>query len=156
MNPFNLEDQYQFYLGKMKLQESTMHPTQRIQLREAFMGASGIILLLIRDEFGALSDDEGDAMFTSMVDQVGQYWKDRVAAFENPKPLRRLTEMTHEEFEEYFGKGYAPSFKDEKIASFTSLYGLHKCISQHGYFHSYQSMQVAGFDMTFTLDRKKQ
>lgn len=78
MNPFNLEDQYQFFLSKMKQDEATMHPRQRIQLRDTFMGAAGIILLLIRNEFAALSDDEGDAMFTSMVDQVGEFWKARV------------------------------------------------------------------------------
>ena len=82
MNPFNIEDQYQFYLKKMELDEATMHPMQRVQLRQTFMGASGIILLLIRDEFGALSDDEGDRMFTSMVDQVGDYWNKEVERFE--------------------------------------------------------------------------
>lgn len=82
MNPFNLEEQYQFYLEKVELQEATMHPDQRVQLRQAFMGASGIILLLIRDEFASLSDDDGDRMFTSMVDQVGNYWEKEVARFE--------------------------------------------------------------------------
>lgn len=81
MNPFNLEDQYQFYLKKMQLDEATMHSEQRVQLRQAFMGASGIILLLILDEFAALSDDDGDRMFTSMVDQVGEYWNKEVARF---------------------------------------------------------------------------
>ena len=81
MNPFNIEDQYQFYLKKMKLSEATMHPTQRVQLRQTFMGACGIILLLIRDEFATLSDEDGDRMFTSMIDQVGVYWNKEMDRF---------------------------------------------------------------------------
>ena len=83
MNPFNVEDQYQFYLKKIELPEATIHPAQRIQLRDAFMGASGIILLLIRHEFAALSDDDGDRMFTSMIDQVDAYWKARMESFKS-------------------------------------------------------------------------
>lgn len=154
MNPFNLEDQYQFYLEKVKLTEATMHPVQRIQLRETFMGAAGIVLLLIRDEFSALSDHEGDAMFTSMIDQVGEFWNDRVATFENPKPLRRLTKMTHEEFASFFGKEFAPSYSAEKIENFTSLCQIHRCIANLGDFDTYERLVDAGFDMTFTLDRK--
>lgn len=154
MNPFNLEDQYQFYLEKVQLNEATMHPTQRIQLRETFMGAAGIILLLIRDEFAALSDQDGDRMFTSMIDQVSEFWNDRVEAFQNPKPLRRLTEMTHEEFDSFFGKGFAPSYSAEKIYGFTNLRNIHYCIGSLGDFDTYERLMDAGFDMTFTLDRK--
>lgn len=154
MNPFNLEDQYQFYLEKVQLEEATMHPTQRIQLRETFMGAAGIVLLLIRDEFSTLSDEDGDRMFTWMVDQVTEFWKDRVESYEQPKPLRRLTEMTHEEFTSFFGVHFATSYIEEKISHFTSLYSIHYCIGNLGNFDTYDRLVDAGFDVTFTLDRK--
>lgn len=156
MNPFNLEDQYQFYLDKVDLQEADMHPTQRTQLRQAFMGASGIVLLLIRDEFSTLSDEDGDRMFTSMIDQVTEFWNREVEAYEAPapKPLRPLISMTHEEFTSFFGVGFHPSYSAEKIANFTSLYKIHLCIANLGDFDTYDRLVDAGFDVTFSLDRK--
>lgn len=158
MNPFNLEDQYQFYLEKVELKEDSMHPTQRVQLRQAFMGASGIILLVIRDEFSALSDEDGDRQFTSMIDQVSDYWNRETAAYippTPPPPLRPLTSMTHEEFTSFFGVGFAPSYAEEKIAKFTSLYRIHYCIGDLGDFDTYDRLVEAGFDVTFSLDRKE-
>ena len=75
-------------------------------------------------------------------------------AWLRPNPLRPLTSMTHEEFVEFFGSDYHPTYMAEKIASFYGIYGLHKFISQHGQYDSYLKMYYAGFDVTFTLGRE--
>lgn len=158
MNPFNLEDQYQFYLDKVDLNEADMHPAQRTQLRQAFMGASGIILLMIRDEFSTLSDEDGDRQFTSMIDQVDAYWKQEMASYTPPAPpppLRPLTSMTHEEFTSFFGVGFHPSYSAEKIDAFTNLRNIHYCIGSLGDFDTYDRLVDAGFDVTFSLNRKE-
>ena len=41
MQEFNLEHQYQLYLQRMALSESTMHPQQKIQLRHDELSALG-------------------------------------------------------------------------------------------------------------------
>lgn len=54
MNQFNLENQYQIYLQLVNLNESTMSPIQRTETRRAFMAGCGQMLVLMRDEVGAL------------------------------------------------------------------------------------------------------
>lgn len=53
---FDLEHQYQLYLKRVALSENTMHPQQKKQLKEAFMGACGQMLILLRDDVGALEE----------------------------------------------------------------------------------------------------
>ena len=55
---FNLEHQYQLYLKRVALKEAEMHSEQKKQLRQAFMGACGQIILLLRDEVGKLEEVE--------------------------------------------------------------------------------------------------
>lgn len=38
-NPFDLEHQYQLYLKRVKLSETTMSEVQKKETRQAFMGA---------------------------------------------------------------------------------------------------------------------
>ncbi len=71
---FNLEHQYQLYLKRMGLNEKEMHPQQRVQLRQTFMGASGQILVLLRDELSKLSDEEAVATMQDLWQQVLRFF----------------------------------------------------------------------------------
>ena len=58
MEQFNLEKQYQLYLERVGITESQMHPIQKIETKRAFMGACGQMLILLRDDLGALEEDK--------------------------------------------------------------------------------------------------
>lgn len=71
---FNLEYQYQEYLKKVKLKESEMGETQRIETRRTFMGACGVMLIVLRHDLSALKEDEAAKMLQNMLDQVGNFF----------------------------------------------------------------------------------
>lgn len=71
---FNLEHQYQLYLERVKLKESQMSLIQRQELKRAFMGACGQMLVLLRDELGELPENEAVETLQNLHDQVGNFW----------------------------------------------------------------------------------
>lgn len=71
---FNIQNQYLKYLNRVKLNVNTMHPVQKIQVKQAFYGAVGQMLILMRDEIGTLPEDKAVLVFEDMLNQVGEYW----------------------------------------------------------------------------------
>ena len=74
MQEFNLEHQYQLYLQRMALSESTMHPQQKIQLRQTFFGASGQMLILLRDELSKLEEEKAMETLQDLINQVANFF----------------------------------------------------------------------------------
>lgn len=74
MQEFNLENQYQLYLQRMSLSESTMHPQQKIQLRQTFFGASSQMLILLRDELSKLEEEKAMETLQDLINQVGNFF----------------------------------------------------------------------------------
>lgn len=74
MQEFNLENQYQLYLQRMSLSESTMHPQQKIQLRQTFFGASGQMLILLRDELSKIEEEKAMETLQDLINQVGNFF----------------------------------------------------------------------------------
>lgn len=74
MKKFNLEHQYQLYLQRGGVPEERMHPVQRVETKRAFFGACGQILILLRDDVGALEDNEAAKALESLMSQVEKYW----------------------------------------------------------------------------------
>lgn len=74
MNQFNLNDQYKVYLERVALKEEAMHPTQRKQLKEAFYGACGQLLIVFRDELTVIDEDKAVEEIQNMINQVGDYF----------------------------------------------------------------------------------
>lgn len=70
----NLEQQYLFYLNKVNLKIDQMHPQQKIQIKQAFYGACGQMLILLRDTVGGLSEEEAMKAFDNLLNQVANYW----------------------------------------------------------------------------------
>ena len=71
---FNLEYQYQLYLKRVGLEESVMHPVQIKETRQVFFGACGQMLILLRDEVGALEEEEAFEVYTDLINQVGAFF----------------------------------------------------------------------------------
>ncbi|AFD05977.1 hypothetical protein [Solitalea canadensis] len=75
MEQFDLNEQYKLYLQRVGLKEVHMSPIQRIETKRAFFGACGQMLLLMRDDIGAIEDDNKaiEAM-DNLLNQVGNFW----------------------------------------------------------------------------------
>ena len=58
----------------MALSESTMHPQQKIQLRQTFFGASGQMLILLRDELSKLEEEKAMETLQDLINQVGNFF----------------------------------------------------------------------------------
>jgi hypothetical protein len=74
---FSLEYQYQLYLKRVGLTEALMHSEQSIQTRQAFFGATGQMLLLLRDDMYEFEEDECIQIMEDMVNEVTQYFLKR-------------------------------------------------------------------------------
>lgn len=71
---FDLEHQYQLYLKRVGLKEENMHTVQRTETKQAFIGACGQMLILLRDDLGALEESKAIEMMQDMMNQVGTYF----------------------------------------------------------------------------------
>lgn len=72
---FNIEARYLFYLNKVNLKESEMHPTQKKQLRQTFYGAFGIALELLQNDVARIeNEDEAILALEDMKNQVSKYF----------------------------------------------------------------------------------
>lgn len=74
MEQFNLDYQYGLYLERVGLKEANMHPEQKKQLKQAFMGAVGQMLILFRDELTEFEDDKAVDIMQDMLNQMGDFW----------------------------------------------------------------------------------
>lgn len=74
----NLEQQYQFYLKKMKLDEKQMNPIQRVETKRAFIGGFSQCWVA----FGNLEfehDQEYNECFADLQNQLDNFWKKEVS-----------------------------------------------------------------------------
>lgn len=72
---FDLNAQYTQYLQRVGLSEAKMHPVQNKVMKNAFMGACGIMLVTLRDDLGAIEDDmEAIKIMEDMFSQVGNHF----------------------------------------------------------------------------------
>lgn len=76
---FDLEKYYQLFLEKINLKESEMPIEQSREMKRAFMGGAGIILLIVRDELPKLSTIDAEYFFNMLFTQVQEFWINQVA-----------------------------------------------------------------------------
>ena len=76
---FNLDHQWSLFLDRCDLREVKMPEDQRREMKRAFFGACGQLLILFRDELNDYGDKHGDIaaahMMQNMLDQVGDFWQ---------------------------------------------------------------------------------
>jgi len=72
---FNLEVQYDLYLQRVGLKQSAMHPIQNKLMKDSFLAACGIMLVMLRDDLGAI-DDEMEAIYVmeNLMTQVSMHF----------------------------------------------------------------------------------
>lgn len=76
MEKFNLNDQFDMYLQRVGLDKTLLSNTQYTELKRAFIGAAGQMLVMFRDYIGGI-ENEGEAIsvMESLFIQVGEFWK---------------------------------------------------------------------------------
>lgn len=74
MKKFNLEYQYKMYLQRMQLDESKMHPVQKIETKRVFFGAFGQVLMLLQNDISELPEEKGVEILESMINQVANFF----------------------------------------------------------------------------------
>lgn len=79
MNQFDLNNQWKAYLKRGGLKEEEMNPIQCQEMKRAFYGACGQMLILLRDGISPLTDKEGMNAIKNMFDQVGNFWMKEAA-----------------------------------------------------------------------------
>lgn len=76
---FNISHQWELFLQRCQVNEKTMPEDQRREMKRAFFGACGQMLILLRDELGDYSDKYGDEstvhVLSNMLDQVSVFWE---------------------------------------------------------------------------------
>lgn len=70
----SIEEQYQNYLKKVKLDEKDMAPEQKSQLRTTFYAACGQMLLYLRDEVGQKTELEAMKEMQGLVQEAADYF----------------------------------------------------------------------------------
>lgn len=78
MSKYDLEHQYQLFLKRMDLSESTMHPTQKKQLRQTFYGACGQFLVFITEELSKLEEDKAIELLDNIYNQIELFFKNEL------------------------------------------------------------------------------
>jgi hypothetical protein len=71
---FNVEEQYKLYINRVGLKLEQMPPDQIRETRRAFFGACGQILILMRDDVGALPEKQAIKIMENMLQEVGNFW----------------------------------------------------------------------------------
>lgn len=73
-NPFNLDEQWKFYLHLSKQDETKMSPVQLQETKRAFYAGIGQLLVLLRDTMFDMTDDDAVEKLESMFSQVSDFW----------------------------------------------------------------------------------
>ena len=71
---FTVKHQYKLFLGRIGLDERTMHPMQKKQLKQAFYGAWGQQLFQMRDDISKLPEEKGIAILNAQTKEVGNFF----------------------------------------------------------------------------------
>lgn len=79
MEQFNLEHQYSLYLERIGFVETNIPVHVNTELKRAFMGACGQILIMLRDDIAPLPEDQGVMIMDDLLNQVGAFWTEEMA-----------------------------------------------------------------------------
>lgn len=71
---FSLQKQYQKYLQLAGVTEAQMIPIQKQEMKRAFMGGCGQLLVLMREDLAELEEEEGAKVLQDMLTEVTEFW----------------------------------------------------------------------------------
>lgn len=75
MSVFNLNVQWKKYLERSGVSEEKMPEDQRREMKRAFFGACGQMLILLRDDVSIYPEAKAAGIMQKMLDQVGNFWQ---------------------------------------------------------------------------------
>ncbi len=79
MNKFDLEYMWQDYLRAGRVDESMMHPIQKIETKRAFMAGVVQTLLVCKNHIALLPDEQAEIALQAMEDQGVIFWEGEAA-----------------------------------------------------------------------------
>lgn len=84
----NLDYQFDLYLKRVALSESSMPADQYREAKRAFMGACGQLFFVLLENscFGTLGNSEPDALTQNIMNQIGDYWTKEIEVMNEIKP----------------------------------------------------------------------
>lgn len=77
MSKFTIEEQWHLYLKRVGLSEGILPEAQRVEMKRTFFGACGQMLFMLRDDIGALPEEEGIEILEAIKSEVGKFWIDQ-------------------------------------------------------------------------------
>lgn len=85
--------QWNDFLERCQIDQAKMPANQHREMKRAFFGAAGQLLIYMRDDLGAESEEKAAAIFQEMLDEVGVFWQIEVVTHDaemaaNPKPSK--------------------------------------------------------------------
>ena len=75
---FNLENHFNHYLKLVKIDPRKVMPFQLREMRRAFYGGIGILLVMQNQQMKTFSEDECVKILNHLFDQVEIYWKQEI------------------------------------------------------------------------------
>lgn len=74
----NLEYQWKQYLQRVGMEHVIMSAIQQQEMRRAFFGACGQMLVLLRDDVSLLPDEDAVVCMQDMMNQIQVFWDNEV------------------------------------------------------------------------------
>lgn len=71
---FNLNYQYKLYIERCGLKEYQLSFVQNQEMKRAFFGACGQILLILRDDVSEFDEDKAIEIMQNMLNQVSDFF----------------------------------------------------------------------------------
>lgn len=85
MDKFNLNVQWTLFLERSGLEEESMPADQIREMKRAFYGAVGQLLILMRDDISRLPEAEGVLTLENLLFQVKEFWRNQMKGSDNRK-----------------------------------------------------------------------
>jgi len=74
---FTLEHQWQLFLKRVDLKGKKMPAEQYREMKRAFMGACGEMLILFRDDLSNINQEDAIVVFNNMIKECGAWWQEQ-------------------------------------------------------------------------------
>ena len=74
---FTVKQQWKFFMQRAGFKPGELPVVQEIEMSKAFYGASGQILLLLRDELSDLPEKDGMVKLQSMINEIGTFFQEK-------------------------------------------------------------------------------
>lgn len=75
---FDLGFQWKLYLSRVGLKEEQLPESQKLEMKRAFYGGCGQILMTFTNDIVDMSDDDGVKALDHLINQTSEFWEKQV------------------------------------------------------------------------------